>query len=172
MKKILTVLLLVLTITAQSQDKKKHDFSKEIDVQLWEKFVEAYNARDAKKYNAIHTDDIVRITKNGIRQGKVFKEGIINSYGRKNQPKREIEFKHEHRIHEKEIAYEVGYFKLTYFNKELGNKTYYGRFSVVLKKEKGRWKIAQDWDVDQINGVPITAKDYEKLESKIIAKKE
>lgn len=32
----------------------------------------------------LHTDDIIRITKNGIRQGKVFKEGIIKSYGRKD----------------------------------------------------------------------------------------
>jgi ketosteroid isomerase-like protein len=163
MKKIRIFLAIALITTSVfSQQKNKYDFSKEIDEQLWAAFVESYSTRNAKKYNDLHTDDIIRITKNGIRQGKVFKEGVTKSYGRKDQPKRKIEFKFEHRIHAKNIAYEVGYFKVTYFKKE-GKETHYGRFSVILKKVKGKWKIAQDWDVDQINGVPITAKDYDKL---------
>ena len=163
MKKTLTYLLLFLIIAPTfSQQKSTYDFSKEIDQQLWKEFIKSYNARDAKKYNDLHTDDIVRITKNGIRQGKVFKEGITKSYGRKDQPKREIEFRFEHRIHTENIAYEVGYFKVIYFKKK-GKETHYGRFSVILKKVKGKWKIAQDWDIDQINGVPITAEDYNKL---------
>ena len=159
--------MVCISCIGHSQQKEKHDFSKEIDTQLWEQFVKAYNSRNAALYNEIHTDDIVRITKGGIRQGEAFKKGIVKSYGRANQPKRKIEFKHEHRIHEKDIAYEVGYFKVTYF-KEGKEESYFGRFSVLLKKERGKWKIAQDWDVDQINGVAITAKDYEKLDSKII----
>lgn len=154
-------MLMSITLTF-SQQKDQPNYSKEIDEQLWKEFVKSYNARDAKKYNDLHTDDIVRITKNGIRQGKEFKEGIIRAYGRKGQPKRTIEFKFEHRVHAKNIAYEVGYFKVTYYKKE-GVEAHYGRFSVVLRKEGSRWKIAQDWDIDQINGVPITAKDYEKL---------
>lgn len=167
MRNILLLLLIALGSALQAQKKEVYDFSKEIDTQLWESFVDAYNSRNAEKYLALHTDDIIRITKNGIRQGKVFRDEIITSYGRKGQAQRKIEFKHEHRVHGKDIAYEVGYFKVTYF-KETGKEAYFGRFSVVLKKEKGRWKIAQDWDIDQINGVPITAKDYEKLESKVI----
>lgn len=170
MKKWISMLgVLFISLTIHAQQKEKIDFSKEIDKQLWEQFVEAYNSRNATMYNKLHTDDIIRITKGGIRKGKVFKDGIIKSYGREGQPKREIEFKHEHRIHEKNMAYEVGYFKVTYF-REGKEESYFGRFSVLLKKEGGKWKIAQDWDVDQINGVPITAEDYKKLKSKIISK--
>ena len=164
------LLLFLITNMTYSQEKVKHDFSKEIDEQLWKSFVNSFNSRDGEKHIQIHTEDVLRITKNGIRIGKEYRDRIRESYDRKDQPRREIEFKFEHRIHKPNIAYEVGYFKIISFHKD-GEKEYYGRFSVVLKKENGRWKIAQDWDVDAINGVPITAKDYEKLKSKIIAKK-
>lgn len=167
MKKPLFFALLFISISIQSQQ-KKHDFTKEINEQLWENFVESYNTRDADKYLSVHSKDIVRITQIGIRQGDVFRNGIRKAFARKNQPKRTIEFKHEHRIHEKEIAYEVGYFKVTY-TRNGEEQDFYGRFSVLLKKEDGRWKIAQDWDVDQINGEPITERDYTRLKSPVIS---
>lgn len=171
MKKYRTFLLLFLiTSIAYSQENVKHDFSKEIDEQLWKSFVHSFNSRNGKKHIEIHTEDVLRITKNGIRKGNEYRDQIIKNYGRKDQPKREIEFKFEHRIHASNIAYEVGYFKIISFHKE-GEKEYYGRFSVVLKKINGRWKISQDWDVDAINGVPITKKDFDKLDSKVISKK-
>ena len=147
----------------------KYDFSKEIDEQLWKSFVKSYNSRDGESHIKIHTNNVLRITTNGIRQGKEYQDQILKSYGRKGQSKREIEFKFEHRIHTPDIAYEVGYFKVTIFRKDKTDE-YYGRFSVVLKKEDGRWKIAQDWDIDEINGVKITKADYEKLESIVISK--
>lgn len=167
-KYIITLSFFLISGTIFSQQKEKYDFSKEIDKQLWTSFVKSFNSRDGKKHLEIHTDDVLRITKNGIRIGKAYRDRIIESYGRKDQPKREIEFKFEHRIHTPDVAYEVGYFKIISFQEV--EKEYYGRFSVVLKKVDGRWKIAQDWDVDAINGVAITKKDYDKLESKVISK--
>ncbi len=169
MKKIglfITCLLMSAITFGQQQ---KYDFSKEIDQQLWKSFVKSYNSRDGKSHIKIHTNDVLRITRNGIRKGKAYQDQILESYGRKGQPKREIEFKHEHRIHAPNLAYEVGYFKVTVFRKDKADE-YYGRFSVVLEKEEGRWKIAQDWDVDEINGVKITKADYEKMDSYIISK--
>ena len=165
--KFLIVLLLIST-SAFAQE-QKYDHSKEIDQELWRVFVESYNSRNAERYLSIHSKDIVRITTGGIRQGDVFREGIRRSYARKNQTKRTISFKFEHRIHGKEIAYEVGYFKVTYY-KNGKEEDHFGRFSVVLKKEEGRWKIAQDWDIDRINGDKITKEDYNKLKSRIISK--
>jgi ketosteroid isomerase-like protein len=168
MKKTVCFLLLICTTSlAISQQQKKYDHSAKINKQLWEPFVAAYNERNAEDYLAVHTQDIVRITQGGIRQGLTYRSGIRKAFAQDNLPKRAIEFKFEHRIHDKEIAYEVGYFKVTYFR---GGKEedYYGRFSVVLKIEDGKWKIAQDWDVDAINGDPITKADYQKLHSIII----
>ncbi len=161
MKKIL-LLLFLSTLTVFAQEDQKQDFSKEIDEQLWKAFSKAYNARDAEAYIALHTDDILRITKEGIRKGQAFREGIKKSYSRPNAPKREIAFKFEHRIHTDDTAYEVGYFRVKSFDAN-GTKEYFGRFSVLLKKVDGQWKIAQDWDVDNINGIPITEDDYNKL---------
>lgn len=164
---LLLICMLISTLTFSQQ--QKYDFSKEIDEQLWESFVKSYNARDGKSHIKIHTEDVLRITRNGIRKGKAYQDQILESYGRKGQAKREIEFKHEHRIHALNIAYEVGYFKVSVFRKDKTDE-YYGRFSVVLKKEDGRWKIAQDWDVDEINGEKITKADYQKLDSPVISK--
>ena len=161
MKKLALLFFLVAGFVF-SQESQKQDFSKEIDEQLWQAFSKAYNARDAEAYIALHTDDILRITKNGIRKGEVFREGIIKSYSREDAPKREIDFKFEHRVHSTDVAYEVGYFQVTSYEKE-GEKKYYGRFSVLLRKVDGKWKIAQDWDVDNINGTPITEADFNKL---------
>lgn len=169
MKKTTCLLLFLLTVHLTfSQQQKKYDHSKEINEELWEAFVDAYNDRDTEDYLALHTQDIVRITQGGIRQGLEFRSGIRKNFDRKDLPKREIEFKFEHRIHGRDIAYEVGYFKVTYF-RDGSEEDYYGRFSVVLKKEEEKWKIAQDWDVDQINGRPITAADYKKLQSIVIS---
>lgn len=167
MKKLVAILLIIATSITIEAQQKEYDYSNQIDEQLWESFVNSFNSRNGDKHLQIHTKDVLRITKSGIRKGKAYRDRIIASYGAKNQPERKIEFKFEHRIHAPDIAYEVGYFKIVSFHKE-GEKEYYGRFSVVLKKVDGRWKIAQDWDVDEINGVPITKKDYDKLKSKII----
>ena len=168
MKNTICFLLFIFTTTlATSQQQKKYDFSKEINEELWEPFVEAYNERNAEKYLSVHTKDIVRITQSGIRQGLEYRSGIRKAFAREDLPKREIQFKFEHRIHDKEIAYEVGYFRVTYF-RDGKEEDYFGRFSVVLKKEDGKWKIAQDWDVDEINGAKITKKDYQELHSIII----
>ena len=168
MKKPLLLILLFFISFSISAQQRKNDFSKEINEQLWEKFVLSYNTRDTEKYLSVHSKDIVRITQIGIRQGDVFRDGIRKAFARKNQPQRRIEFKHEHRIHEEDIAYEVGYFKVTY-TRDGEEEDFYGRFSVLLKKEDGQWKIAQDWDVDKINGEPISERDYDRLKSPIIS---
>lgn len=169
MKKIITLVFILMSSIAIEAQEKKHDFSNEIDNQLWKSFVNSFNSRDGEKHLQIHTDDVLRITKNGIRIGKEYRDQIVKNYGRKDQPKREIEFKFEHRVHKPEIAYEVGYFKIISYHKE-GEREYYGRFSVVLKKVNGKWMIAQDWDIDEINGAKITKQDYDKLESIVISK--
>jgi len=169
MKPIYTLLcLLFICCMTFAQQKKSYNHSEEIDNQLWKTFVKAYNEKDAEAYLSLHTKDILRITTSGVREGEVFWKSVRESFARKNQPERVIEFKFEHRIHHKEVAYEVGYFKVTYFRNGK-EEDYFGRFSVVLRKKNDKWLIAHDWDVDRINGIPITLKDYVKLDSKIIS---
>ena len=81
--KILSFLFLLVTFFLSSQENKKYDFSKEIDEQLWKSFVHSYNARDGEKHIAIHAEDVLRITKNGIVKGKDYRKQILEGYRRK-----------------------------------------------------------------------------------------
>ena len=143
-------------------EKVKHDFSTAIDQQIWEPFKQAYKTRDATLYLSIHADDILRVTKDGIRSGAAFRENIIKWY-KKDNNQRSIDFKFEHRIHDKDIAYEVGYYKSTFTPENGESKVSIGRFHVVIIKINGSWKITQDWDTDVINGYVFSEKDFDKL---------
>lgn len=157
------LILLLFTVTIYSQEKTKSDFSNEIDTQVWQPFIKAYKDFDSQAYNGLHADDALRITKDGIKQGKVFKDEITNYFTQsKGRLEQEIAFKFEHRVHTPSIAYEVGYYKIIItVNKQV--QTFYGRFNVVLRKIKGQWKITQDWDTNSINGHQVTQEDFDKL---------
>ena len=163
---VLSVLVLSTSIFAQSETKP--DFSKEIDEQVWEPFKEAYANYDAGQYIALHTEDVLRITKwGGIKKGEAFREGIQKNFNREDKLKHQLEFQFEHRIHSTDVAYEVGYYKMLRITKEGKSEEYYGRFHVVLKKIAGIWKITQDWDTGNINGHEVTAKDFQRLENPV-----
>jgi len=137
----------------------------EINNEIWIPFKEAYSTNNVSQYNDIHSDDILRVTKWGIRQGDDYKKKNIENFSKKQDSKRKIDFRFEHRIHEKDLAYEVGYYKLDYFEQNKITQTHYGRFHVVIKKIDGHWKITQDWDSSDINGHEVGAEDYDKLPS-------
>ena len=146
---------------AYSQDLSTAEVSKQIDQQVWEVFKEAYANSDAEKYNGIHTDDVLRITSGGIRQGSEYKDANTKWFSQSDRAKRTIDFRFEHRIHSDSIAYEIGYYKIVFAENK---REVYGRFHVLLKKIDGTWKIAQDWDEDDLNGIKVSAADFERLE--------
>jgi ketosteroid isomerase-like protein len=134
---------------------------KELDEQIWRPFIKHYTALDAENFNNIHTKDVLRGGPWGIRIGEEYFKGNIegNKRSREAGEKRQIAFRFEHRVTKDSVAYEVGYYRV----KSIRNgkeQTFYGRFDVVSKKIDGRWKIAQDWDVDGINGKPFTEADF------------
>ena len=132
----------------------------EIAQQVWTAFKDSYGIKDAARFNAIHTDDVLRITARGILVGQAYRDQNIRSFARKDSPKRVIDFRFERRIHESNMAYEIGYYQISYDNDE---EHYYGRFSVLLKKENGQWRIAQDWDTNDINGHKVGKADWDRL---------
>jgi len=152
---LIALLLLGSWITSSAQK----TIAEEIDQQVWEVFKKSYGNKNAADFNAIHTDDVLRITPSGIRVGQAYRDQNIKSFSRKDGPSRTIDFRFERRIHENDIAYEIGYYQITQDN---GDR-YYGRFSVLLKKENGKWRIAQDWDTNDINGHKVGKADWDKL---------
>ncbi len=164
MKKMLICLMAMITTTAVlAQDKKEQQkIEKEVNEQLWKPFKKSLEQRDAKTYNDLHTDDVLRVNKWGIRIGKAFKDRNTASYAKKDDRKRTIDFWLEHRIYSGDTGYEVGYYRIKTTYPDGKVRESYARFHIVLKKVNGSWKIAQDWDTGEINGRKITADDFAK----------
>ena len=135
----------------------------QVDQQVWIPFMKAYKENDVELYNSIHTDDVLRITPWGIRIGDEYKNKNIENFARPNQKEKRIDFRFQHRVVKDSLIYDVGYYKLDYFEGSEISQTHYGRFHVLLKKENGTWKIAQDWDSADINGHKVGEEDWNKL---------
>lgn len=154
----LSFLLFAFQSTAQNDETETQE---EINREVWKPFCESYASLNAETFNALHTADVIRASPWGIRVGDEYKNRNIESF-KANQEKgtqRTIELWFEHRKSTPEVSYEVGYYKVTYKN-DGKTKYSFGRFHVVLKKENGIWKIAQDWDTDKINGIEVSEKDW------------
>ncbi|MFN7115217.1 MAG: YybH family protein [Saprospiraceae bacterium] len=134
---------------------------KEIDEQVWLPFIKTFKAFDSEGFNALHTPDVLRGGPWGIQVGEAYRQSNIanNEQNKAAGAKRSIAFRFEHRVAQGDVAYEVGYYKVSGEN---DGKTWtgYGRFDVVLRKINGVWKIAQDWDVDSLNGRRFTEADF------------
>lgn len=146
-----------------SQTQSSFDHTLIIDSMVWEPFKKAYLEKDGALYVSIHTEDILRVTPWGISQGLEWRNKMLSKFAEKSRKVCVIDFVFEHRIHEEDIAYEVGYYQLYYIPKTKDSEMHYGRFHVVLKKQGGQWKIAQDWDSNTINGHKISPKDFDKI---------
>lgn len=151
---IFTLLLSIsLSVFAQSAQE-------EIDQQIWVPFTRAWEANDGEAYNAVHTDDVWRINPGRLLLGDQYKKrNTERMTGQKRD--RIIEFTFETRTANGDNAYEVGYYRIT-DRSEDQPRYFVGRFHVAIKKIDGVWKIAQDWDTDEINGEKITPESLEK----------
>ncbi|MEZ4953012.1 MAG: nuclear transport factor 2 family protein [Saprospiraceae bacterium] len=136
----------------------------EIDQQIWYPFMAAYNNWDAEAFNELHDKDMLRGSPWGLKSGADYFAQNIKQFekGKLAGELRNISFTFEYRVHEENIAYEVGYYKVV-SKRENGNAVYFGQFHVVLKKMDGKWKIFQDWDADRLNGEKIGEEQFLKF---------
>lgn len=161
MKSLLSICLLLLIVQGLvAQDLQA--IQDEIDAQIWRPFKEAYEARDAEAFMALHAPQVMRITMSGIRIGNEYSETITQSFARPDQAPRTIDFRFEQRLVKDSVAYEVGMYQLVV--QDDSRAVYFGRFHVVLKKENGQWLIHQDYDTSIISGEPVDEEDWMALE--------
>ena len=146
-----------------AQHKTDPVISAQIDQQVWKPFQAAYRNSDGEAMVNLHTDDVLRVTPWGIKLGETYRKSTLESYSKPDRGQRSIDFRFEHRIHEGEVGYEVGYYKVVVDQPDGTQTTSFGRFHIVLKKIEDVWKIAQDWDTSTINGLKVTSDDFEKL---------
>lgn len=157
----LTLICAVITTFSFAQSTADSTTLKALDAQIWRPFIKYYNAFDSENFNKLHTQDVLRGGPWGLRVGEEYFASNVQHDKRDKEggEQRQIAFRFEHRVTKGSVAYEVGYYRV----KAIRNGAaiiFYGRFDVVSKKVKGVWKIAQDWDVDGINGKAFTEADF------------
>jgi ketosteroid isomerase-like protein len=129
---------------------RAQNYQDEVNVQVWKRFIRAFNEHDTKGFMAVHSKDVVRSPRDAKtvwnydeyykRQGQGdAREIAIES-------KRQLELRFTERILNNNLAVEVGVYKTTMTGKDGISQSYYGRFHVVLRKENGVWKILVDTD--------------------------
>ncbi|MEP1095944.1 MAG: nuclear transport factor 2 family protein [Cyclobacteriaceae bacterium] len=162
-KALLMIILLSFGFFTSAQVARDLEIENEINKELWKPFKKAWEQRDAAAFNNLHTKDVLRVSKwGGIKIGSEYTDRISESYKKPDNRERTIDFWLEHRYYSGNTGYEVGYLKIV--SKEPGKepRQSFSRFHVVLKKVEGQWKIAQDWDTSNINGVEVTETDFNK----------
>jgi ketosteroid isomerase-like protein len=161
MKKVLLLLLSVLFIEAHAQD-----YRQEINEQVWLPFIKTFNNYDAAGFLAVHSKEVVRSSRDSKTiltwEEYLQQQRRGDDRDKANHYKRTLELRFTERIASATQAIEVGIYKTTSTNSKGENRSFYGRFHVVLRKENGTWKILVDTDSSE--GDTIGEKDFLKAE--------
>ena len=142
----ITVLLLFSNLILS----QKQNLQKEINEQVWKPFINAFNNNDNEAFSSVHSKDLIRVTQDDkmiIGYDQYFKK-LPDSVRRAwSDWKKNIELRFIQRIASVDKAFEVGYYKTSTTNSKTGEeRTGYGKFHVLLRKENGVWKILMDAD--------------------------
>jgi len=139
----LTSLLLAMSSNAQPDSLKRIT---EINEQVWKPFIIALTSRNNKDLQKLHSKQVTRveIDNNLVKDyEKYFPENNAPPM-RKDSLKFELRF--DKRIGRDDREWESGFYKGTVMRAGNINRTYFGRFYVLLWKENGIWKIVLDAD--------------------------
>ncbi len=145
-----SVLLLAISASLNAQDVQK-----EINEQVWKPFIKNFNDHNTSGFMAVHSKDVTRSPRdsksvwNWEEYSKEQAKG--DQLEIKEKSKRTLELRFAERINSKDRAIDVGVYKTSYLLKDGSRQDYFGRFHVVLRKEKGVWKIFVDMDSSEGN---------------------
>lgn len=135
---------------------------KEINDQVWKPFIESFNHHLSKEFLELHSKDVIRSPRDS-RQVLNWEQYLTETTDGDNQDLNEkrtrtLALRFTERISNAKQAVDVGVYKTTYHFANGKTQTYYGRFHVALRKEKGVWKILVDTDSTENN--TIGEKDF------------
>ncbi|MDU8887298.1 nuclear transport factor 2 family protein [Yeosuana sp. MJ-SS3] len=131
---------------------------KEINKQIWNNFTKAFETLDFELFGSLHSEDFIRI--GGDSKNIRDKENYLSGYKQRWQNKslnKTISFRFLERICNDSIASERGIYKLTRNPNSDIEKSYFGKFHVILKMESSSWKIMVDYDSSENNTINETS---------------
>ncbi len=158
-KKVVLLIILIIGLieNGNSQDKKS---LQEING-LWLSFCQAFDSLDYELFSQIHSTKLIRIPngKQIIDYDRYIEKYKVNfEKERKANSTVSISLRFIERINNDSIASERGIYKYVRNKNNPNEETYYGKFHVLLIKEKGDWKILMDYDSSE--GGAINEEDY------------
>lgn len=150
-----TAILILLTLPVFSQNTQ---ILKDINSQVWHNFTKSFETLDYNLFSDLHSDDLIRV--GGDNTSLKSKRSYIEEYKKRwkaSTTNQTISFRFLERICNNEKASERGIYKLTRNTNSPDQKSYYGKFHVILKKEDNRWKILVDYDSSENNTINETS---------------
>jgi ketosteroid isomerase-like protein len=131
------------------------DAQKQINEQVWKPFIKTFNEHNTSGFMTVHSKDVTRSprdSKSVWNWEEYSKEQAAgDQQDIKEKRKRTLELRFTERINSKDRAIDVGVYKTSYLLQDGSKQDYFGRFHVVLRKEKGIWKIFVDTDSSEGN---------------------
>ena len=118
MKKHLFFLFLGIVCFAKAQSNT--DYLKEINRDIWQPFIEAYNTLNVEKYKNLQTEDFLRVegTEKRLRSPKDYFDGVGSWFDeiKKDNRKMSISFRFTERFANEKKASERGIYELRMFD--------------------------------------------------------
>jgi len=151
----LCLILILYSIVIRAQDNTN---LKDINQQIWNNFTKAFETLDFELFESLHSEEFIRI--GGDSKNIRNKENYISGYKQRWQNmslNQTISFKFLERICNDSIASERGIYKLIRNPNTDIEKSYFGKFHVILKKESSIWKIIIDYDSSENNTINKTS---------------
>lgn len=134
----------------------------EINAQVWKPFIKTFSELDTEGFMALHSKEVVRSPRDDkmiLDWAAYFNEQKAgDDRARGTGRKRTIDLRFTERISTGDNAIDVGVYKTSSINAKGEERSFFGRFHVVLRKENGTWKIRVDTDSSE--GGTIGEKDF------------
>jgi hypothetical protein len=123
--------------------------NKEINEQVWKPFIRSFDQNDIHLFKSIHLPELIRVQTNEMLNYETYMKGYTSMFEQMKQKNSHyaIDLRFTRRVADSTRAFEEGYYKTTVMQNGT-ERTGYGKFSVVLLKKEGRWKILLDSDTN------------------------
>lgn len=154
MKYNTTFLLCLFLFIGSSTFSQNEDLLKAINHDLWANFSKAFETLDYQLFSDLHCENLTRVSGDSHKiKNKTEYIEVYKTYWQDKSLKQIISFRFLERICGTEKASERGIYKLTRNPNTANEKSYYGKFHVILKKEESVWKILVDYDSSEGNSI-------------------
>lgn len=130
---------------------------KAINTEVWENFTKAFETYDVELFSRLHDEELIRVSGDGksIRRKTSYLAGYRERWQHKSGSQT-ISFRFLERICDGNIASERGIYKLTRQIHTPNERSYYGKFHVLLVRKNEQWKILMDYDSSEHHSINET----------------